>query len=521
MHTQPTPAQAWPEEIVPPNGVLVARGYGVRVSIWNGRLRVEDGVGSDRRSVLVHRATGRLKRLIVIGHSGAISFDALSLLAAIKASFAQVDADGRVIAVNGPFGTDRPSLRRAQAKALGSAEGLEIARSLVRDKIAGQRANLGALADYIPVGPDLYAALDMHALAATKAATSDELRTCEGRAASAYWSAWSAIPIAFSRRDAERVPRHWQTFGPRSSPLSGGPRLAITPGNVLASYAYAILETETTIACRIIGLDPGIGIFHVDQDNRESLAADLMEPLRPIVDRYVLKLLARRTFAASEFYETSTGAVRLTSSLAKDLWPIALELGPLAGRIAEDVAAQLEPGFVRTPVTGRRRQEARPFGRMRQSSRELKQPAKRTCRWCGSGTDDDRLICDACAFSERRERDAKFSEAGPRRLAALRAQGADPTKTAEALRKVRESRIRRREEQVAWEKANPGAHDADRFRVGILPLIQHISIRRLAATSGLSLRYVAQIRRGERVPHPRWWAALTDARRAGLDVGGN
>jgi CRISPR-associated endonuclease Cas1 len=514
MPPQPTSADLWPEEIVPPKGVLVARGYGVRVSTWNGRLRVQDGIGSDRRSVLLHRATSRLERLIVIGHSGAISLEALAMLAAMRAAFVQVDADGLVVAANGPQGTDRPSLRRAQAKALGSLDGLAISRNLVGEKIAGQRANLEILAACVEVAPDVLEAIDHHARAATHAENSDDLRTCEGRAAAAYWSAWSRLPVMFARRDQARIPAHWRTFGTRSSALTGGPRLAVNPANAMASYMYAILETETTIACRIVGLDPGLGIFHVDQDNRESLAADLMEPLRPVVDRYLMGMLQRRTFAASDFFETSTGVCRLTSTLARSLWPIAPELGQLAGRIAEDVAAQLEGAKVRTPVTGRRRQAARPFGRLRNQSTELTPPTHRGCLWCGIVVGRDRRICDTCAPAERAQRNAKFSAAGPRALAKLRGIGADPTKTAQAIEKVRQSRIRRRQEQVAWEKAHPSGADPDHYRAKVLPQIQDKSIRRLAAATGLSMKYCAEVRIGKRVPHPMWWRVLEGISRA-------
>lgn len=39
------------------------------------------------------------------------------------------------------------------------------------------------------------------------------------------------------------------------------------------------------MAARVVGLDPGMGVLHADQPNRDSLAADLMEPIRPLVDR--------------------------------------------------------------------------------------------------------------------------------------------------------------------------------------------------------------------------------------------
>jgi CRISPR/Cas system-associated endonuclease Cas1 len=145
MHAQPTPAISWPEEIQLSSGIFVASGYGLRISVWRGRLRVEDGVGRQRRTVLLHRATSRLKRLVVIGHTGFVSLDAIRWLADINASFVQVDPDGRVLAAVHRLGTDRPRLRRAQARALDSELGLEIARQLVSEKVAGQRAALEAL----------------------------------------------------------------------------------------------------------------------------------------------------------------------------------------------------------------------------------------------------------------------------------------------------------------------------------------------------------------------------------------
>jgi len=49
----------------------------------------------------------------------------------------------------------------------------------------------------------------------------------------------------------------------------------------------------------------------------------------------------------------------------------------------------------------------------------------------------------------------------------------------------------------------------------ILPLIRAIPLSRLQRATGLSLRYVSLIRRGERVPHPRLWQALLGAHAPG------
>jgi len=39
------------------------------------------------------------------------------------------------------------------------------------------------------------------------------------------------------------------------------------------------------------GLDPALGFLHAPQSGRESLVLDMLEPLRPEVDRFVLQLL--------------------------------------------------------------------------------------------------------------------------------------------------------------------------------------------------------------------------------------
>jgi CRISPR-associated protein Cas1 len=42
-------------------------------------------------------------------------------------------------------------------------------------------------------------------------------------------------------------------------------------------------------------LDPRLGIVHADAKGRQSLALDLMEPVRPEVDAFVLDMIERRT----------------------------------------------------------------------------------------------------------------------------------------------------------------------------------------------------------------------------------
>jgi len=113
------------------------------------------------------------------------------------------------------------------------------------------------------------------------------------QAGHAYWSAWRNVPLNFPKNDLARVPEHWRTFGTRLSPLSGSPRLAVNPPNAVLNCLYAPLESEGRLAAAALGLDPGLGVMHVDSRTRDSLASDLMEPVRPQVDSYLLDWISR------------------------------------------------------------------------------------------------------------------------------------------------------------------------------------------------------------------------------------
>ncbi len=58
------------------------------------------------------------------------------------------------------------------------------------------------------------------------------------------------------------------------------------------------------------GLDPYVGFFHDLSHGRESLASDLIEPLRPRVDRWVWQLFRSESLTGAHFHEEQ-GGVRL------------------------------------------------------------------------------------------------------------------------------------------------------------------------------------------------------------------
>jgi CRISPR/Cas system-associated endonuclease Cas1 len=126
------------KSLLPHFGVLTLFGYGTSVHVERGHLILEDGIGRDRRFARLPRVRHGLKRLVVIGSDGMISFAALRWLADQNAAFVMLERDGSVLATTGPVRPSDARLRRAQALAFNNTTSLELAVRLIDQKLAGQ-----------------------------------------------------------------------------------------------------------------------------------------------------------------------------------------------------------------------------------------------------------------------------------------------------------------------------------------------------------------------------------------------
>ncbi len=61
--------------------------------------------------------------------------------------------------------------------------------------------------------------------------------------------------------------------------------------NSRLNYGYAVLRAAVVRAIVLSGLNPSVGIWHHNRFNPFALADDLIEPLRPLVDRLVIASL--------------------------------------------------------------------------------------------------------------------------------------------------------------------------------------------------------------------------------------
>lgn len=133
-------------------------------------------------------------------------------------------------------------------------------KQLVVGKIRAQARNL----DHAPK-------VQSRLLAMARRVRSNDPENVEAQAARAYWSVWldHVCNADTFRRDTD------------GDGVNG-----------LLNYGYAVARAAVARAVVSAGLTPALGIHHHHRSNAFALADDLLEPLRPLVDRTVQQLVA-------------------------------------------------------------------------------------------------------------------------------------------------------------------------------------------------------------------------------------
>lgn len=141
---------------------------------------------------------------------------------------------------------------------------------------------------------ELYSSFDFLMAKTDEAQSLETIRGYEGTAAGRYFEAINSFfPDDCPFEYRSRRPPH-------------------NAANALLSFGYTMLNAEIESVIYASGLDPSIGFYHETEDNRPSLALDLMEPFRaPLIDAMALDLLNHKILKPAEHFEESGGGVLL------------------------------------------------------------------------------------------------------------------------------------------------------------------------------------------------------------------
>lgn len=167
----------------------------------------------------------------------------------------------------------------------------ELSAKLIQGKLRNQ---LQFLQDALTARPDLRKPLFAAAASIESiklrleqmppdAATPDQLRGFEGSSAAVYFSAYTELFPA-SLGFAKRIKR------PPTDPV-----------NACLSLGYTLLHFDAVRICLMTGLEPLLGFYHEPAFGRESMACDLIEPMRPYLDKLVWDLFRERQLGAHHF----------------------------------------------------------------------------------------------------------------------------------------------------------------------------------------------------------------------------
>jgi CRISPR-associated protein Cas1 len=152
------------------------------------------------------------------------------------------------------------------------------------------------------------------------------LRGVEGAGAAAYFEGLAAIA-------PPRLNFHQRNRRPPRDPL-----------NALLSLGYTLLHSEAVLILYGSGLDPFIGFYHQLDFGRESLACDMVEPLRVEIDQFALDLFRRETLRVEDFSTTESGCLLGKNGRAKfyEAWEkLAEKLRKQLGQQVDEMAEKL------------------------------------------------------------------------------------------------------------------------------------------------------------------------------------
>jgi hypothetical protein len=269
---------------------------------------------------------------------------------------------------------------------------------------------------------------------------------------------------------------------------------------------YSLLASESRLAAAALGLDPGLGVLHLDTAARDSLACDLMEAVRPQVDAYLLDWITRDTLKREWFSERPDGNCRLAASLAVRL----SETAPMWGRAVAPVAEWLAQTLWSSPRKTSVGNQILPT-RLTQSRKRCAQggaaqsviprlpPRESICRECGKTIRTGNNRCGNCRIETATGRMADVA-----RIGRLTAHGSQ----AQAKR----SNTQRRNAILrhSWKASSqPEWLTTQVYSEKIQPLLTHVSGTTIATAIGVTCAYGSRIRQGIR-PHPRHWQILAD-----------
>ncbi|AFV22383.1 CRISPR-associated protein, Cas1 family [Methanolobus psychrophilus R15] len=287
--------------------MLLLNGHGIDMRVNSAKLHIKNGRTStteEPEEYIFSPKRMDVDHIIIYGRNGNLTLDSVRWLIKHNVQVSILNWDGQLLTAMLPPESTNIKIKFSQYHAYEDEDiRAKIAKNLIEAKFDKSKVVLDYLKQRYPaIEYDFLE--DIGKLNAAKSVR--EIMGVEGGVAWKYWNEFAkAVPVEYdfcSRSDQYR------------RATGAGDKV-----NVMLNYGYALLEAECLRAINTAGLDSHVGFLHEMNPSKDSLAYDLQEPFRFLVDLSVINLIESEKMDNSDFIRTESYSLRLKPSGAKKI----------------------------------------------------------------------------------------------------------------------------------------------------------------------------------------------------------
>lgn len=287
---------------------LLLNGHGIDMHVDGAKLFIKDGRFTTKEEPKQYCFTPQridVSSIVIYGRSGNISIEAIRWLIKHGIQITIMNWDGKLLTTMLPPESVQVKIKFAQYRAFEDKKlRLDIAKQFIDAKF--ERTNL--VLDYLHQRyPDVETDFSNVSSKLTKVTNLRDILSVEGRVAIFYWEQIQKI-----------IPSKLE-FTSRSVGKTNRPIGAADTVNCMLNYGYSLLEAECLRAINSVGLDAHVGFLHEMQPGKYSLAYDMQELFRFIVDLAVINLVEMDQMDKKDFIRTDSYTLRLRSTGARKM----------------------------------------------------------------------------------------------------------------------------------------------------------------------------------------------------------
>ncbi|MGA2913118.1 MAG: CRISPR-associated endonuclease Cas1 [Methanoregula sp.] len=285
---------------------LLLNGHGINLRVDNAKLHIRDGrtstTGEPKEYVFSPKQID-VDSVVIYGASGNISIESIRWLVKHGLQVVILNWNGKLLTTMLPPESVQVKTKFAQYRAFDDPKKrFELARKFIEAKLIGTQEVLEYLNQRYP---DIDTELPVQVDQLDKAPNIREVMGIEGVVAAFYW------------HEIQKIIPNKLEFSSRAVGRTNRPMGASDWVNCMLNYGYSLLEAECLRAINSAGLDAHIGFLHEANPGKNSLAYDMQEPFRFIIDLAIIDLIENDKMEKKDFVRTESFTLRLKASGAQ------------------------------------------------------------------------------------------------------------------------------------------------------------------------------------------------------------